>query len=267
MSVLLAPVAAAESSEGFGLSYAPAEWPALLRIAEQLPAFAGLTFRDGLVPALTDVTQAERVRARLKTDPYWRKYSVDLAEAVKAQYSLADLVRAAQAVKRVRPQTTVRVDTALNRVVVNTSVTETARLARAVGVPDLVISRHERPQFRAEVTAKTLTPAGITALKTTPFGENRLNVTLTNPLNRPALLAHGCGGSLPVRVLTLRGERLPDAEQPIICTDVLLRTVFQPGESRTFPSFSLSELSRLKPGPYLWQVAETGERVPWTLLP
>lgn len=267
LSILLAPVAAAESSEDYGLSYAPAEWPVLLRISRQLPSFAGLTFRDGLVPALTDVTQAERVRVLLRADPHWRKYRVDPGEAVKAQYSAAELVRAAQVVKRVRPQTTVRVDTVLNRVVVNTSVTETARLARAAGVPDLVLSRHERPRFRAEITPRTLTVADIRAIKVMPFGANRLQVTLTNPLNRPALLAYGCGGSLPVRALTAQGKPLPDADQPLNCTDVLLRRVFQPGESHTFPSFPLSELSTLKPGAYLWHIAELEQQVPFTITP
>jgi len=265
VGVLLAPGASAE--KGYGPSYAPAEWPVLLRIAEQAPAFAGFTFRNGLVPALTDVTQAERVRALLKTDPHWQKYNISPGEAVRAQYSLVDLVRAAQAVKKVRPQTTVRVDTVLNRVVLNTSVAETARLARAAGMPELVISQHERPRFRAEVTPATLNRATIAAVQTLPFGEDRLKVTLTNTLNRPALLAYGCGGSLPVRALTVGGKLLPNADQPINCTDVLLHTVFQPGESRTFPSFSLSELGTLKPGPYLWQIVELEQEVPFTIIP
>ncbi|MDL2342789.1 hypothetical protein QOL99_01365 [Deinococcus sp. MIMF12] len=275
LPALLLSTAGAESSD---FSYAPAQWPLLLRLSAGFPEFAGLThpttpLTGRPVPALTDVTRAEQVSGRMAADPYWQRYVRWDGQAVKVRYSAAELVRAAQAVKRVRPQTTVRVDTGLTRVVVNISVADTARVGRAAGVPGLVLSQHERPRLRAEITPRTLSLPEVREREQAPFGQVTLEVRLTNPLDRPVWWRYGCGGNVLVGVLTATGGEVAPAsgERPggvrFTCTAEERVAVLQPGESLTLPGVLASglRLGDLAPGRYFWHVEES--RIPFTLTP
>jgi hypothetical protein len=254
-------VARAEGGPYNDYSYPPSEWPSLSRVAAQVPGFAGLTFGEaGNQFQLTDLTQAERLRVVLKADPRWQKYLLG-AGAIKAQYNVTQLVKAAQAIKAARPQTRVRVDTFFNRVTLNLPSLQTAQLARRLGVADLVVSE-QKPRLRARISPVTVS---LEAMKSNPFGFGHLQITLTNTVNRPALFGYGCGGTVPVEILSLDGERVPG--ESLNCTAESRAMRFQPGQSHTFPSLSTTALMALKPGRYLWHIRETGQRIPFTLHP
>jgi hypothetical protein len=262
---VLSGAAVGEGGPYVDFSYAPFQWPELERIAAQLPSFAGLTYRssgEAVVPALSDVSQVRRLRSILQRDSYWRKYSVSPSGAVKAEYRVTELIAAARAIKSVRPEVTVRINTVLNRVTLNLPVVETDALSRRVAFRGLVISEAERPRLHAEVLPSKLS---LRAVNSAGSGVVRLDLVLTNTMNRPTYLGYGCGGSIPLYALTMHGDNLPEARTA--CTGEVRVVVLQPGESKHLLSFSSSDFSGVRPGVYLWDLWITGERTRFTVTP
>jgi hypothetical protein len=261
------PVAA----ERGDFEFAPNGWPLLLRIAGQVPGFAGPT-SDGLkvVPALTDLSKIDLLKAYLREDLYGQKFwgvnSSTSLKVVKAQYSVIQLVAAAEAILNVRPSTSPRVDTMLNRVVLDSSILEAdaAALAQQAGVSGLVISARERPRLHATIYPSTLS---LKALRAAPRGEVSLGVKLVNIMNRPAMYAAGCGAEVDLEALTLNGEQVAGVTYGCTLARPLIGTVFQAGESRTFRTVPHADLRGLAPGHYLWHVLLTDEKIPFTLTP
>ena len=97
-------LASAQAATSFG----PADWPALDRIAQKVPAFAGFTTGEengkGVVRlALTDKGQEKALRSALKADPQWNKrlkgWNIG-AGVVKMKTPVSRLLEVARLVKR-----------------------------------------------------------------------------------------------------------------------------------------------------------------------
>lgn len=260
LAALFTAQAEAEGGPYNDYSYPPSEWPSLSRVAVQVPGFAGLTYGEGGVQMmLTDLSQSARLRGVLGKDARWMHYPL-APGALRAGHSVAELIAAAEAVKSARPQTQIRVNLVLNRVTVNTSVEQTAVLARQLKLGKLLVSEAAPTPLKVQVTPTRLS---LREVKAASFGYVRLKVVITNPIEFPVQFSYGCGGALNVEALTLEGEKLPYAK--IACTGELRLKVLQPGKSYDFPGFSNTDLSTLKPGKYVWAFFQSGQRISFTL--
>lgn len=252
------------------LQFGPREWPRLLQIARQVPGFAGPTSnRSGGATALVDPSQTSLLKKYLNRNPdgtpsYGMKSSSPL-NIVKAQYSVVQLIATAQAMLNLRPAANPRVDTMLNRVVLDRSVSEidAAVLAQTVDATGQVISARERPRLHASVLPSTLI---LKVLRALPGGLPYLTVKLVNTMNRPAMYVYGCGAEVDLEALNMNGEKVAGVNYG--CTlEGKPGLVLQPGESRILHTFPHADLRRLPPGQYCWHVLVTDERIPLTLTP
>ncbi|MDL2342764.1 hypothetical protein QOL99_01235 [Deinococcus sp. MIMF12] len=273
MSLLLAGAAHAESRVD---ELAPDQWPHLLRAARAVPGFAGLAFVpvEGtrvLVPALTTPGREEQARRWLQSDPFWKKVGTGKQGVMRGSqpvgYSGVQLVEAAQALKKRSPNLTVRVNTTLNRVTVYAPAGVFRPIARAAGVEKFVESAYEyerTPRVRFDVQPRTVSLAAVRAARDPYQVVPRLQVRVTNPTGAPLLFPYSCGSSLPVRVADRTGRVIPE-DSGVGCTEELNSALIQPGQTLTFPSFPLTKMTHLKPGPYHWLI--DGQLIPFTLTP
>ncbi|MPY65199.1 hypothetical protein F8S09_00625 [Deinococcus sp. SDU3-2] len=273
MSLLLAGAAHAESRVD---ELAPDQWPHLLRAARAVPGFAGLAFVpvEGtrvLVPALTNPGREEQARRWLQADPFWKKVGAGKLGVMRGvqpvPYSGVQLVQAAQALKKRRPDLTVRVNTTLNRVTVYAPAGVLRSIARAAGVERFVESAYEyarAPRVRFDVQPRAVSLAAVRAAKDPSQAVPRLQVRVTNPTGAPLLFTFSCGGSLPVQVADRTGRVIPE-HSGVGCTEELNSALILPGQTLTFPSFPLTKMSHLKPGQYRWLIG--GQLLPFTLTP
>lgn len=266
------------SAQGFsGFEYGPDRWPDLLRVSARVPGFTGFTQSSAsgnlvTLPALTDPAQEKRLRAFLASDAYWRQVMVSKqvppSGSLRLEYPVSELVKVAQAVKAVRPTATVRVNTALNRVVLNADVKDVRALARQIGAGDRLVAGYGEPgpELRYDVQPRVVSKSGLKSiggslqLRVVP----NLKVFVTNPLRRPVMFGVSCGGQLPVSVAYSNGSPVRDALGRA-CKERLDLILLQPGETLAFHSFQRQKLTHLKPGSYLWVYGK--QTFPFTLKP
>lgn len=262
------------SASAITTTFEPERWPDLERVAKQVPEFAGFTLatdktgRQVTFLALTNKAQEQKLRQVLKTDPYWKaKMNLLQPGSLKLKSSVTELLSVARAVKKTSPKLNVQIDTALNRVTVNADQDIIKALQKQLGLGDIL----QKEAFYSLLPVKyDVQPRTVRKSELTPevrWGRvPNLRVLVTNPNDRPVALNFGCGGVMPVHVLTANGK----ATQPINnlgCTSELRQAVLQPHETRTFGSFSWNDLSKLPAGRYFWQQHLNGERHPFQLKP
>lgn len=239
------------------------EWKLLLDIQARVPGFAGFVLQpqqnghSRAVPLLVFPNLAAQAAVAVR-----ETFNLPaLPVAIPARYSARTLVEAVRRIAAKQPSAQPVVDFGLNRVVVDSPRSYLDELAREWGVPRaLLVAREEKPQFEE----KLLVRGQITAGK--PL-EGLLRVQVRNTLDRPAAFAYGCSGFLPLRVLTSRGQPLPEepGESIPICTDELMLIVLQPGEAREFPGLAL-RVKAPPAGKYLLKT-ERGAFLPLTIWP
>ncbi|MEF2277761.1 hypothetical protein V3W47_05570 [Deinococcus sp. YIM 134068] len=273
LALALSTVGSAQSYPGF--EYGPDRWPDLLRVSARVPEFAGFTQSSAsgklvTLPALTDPAQEKSLRAFLASDTYWRQVMVDKqvppSGSLRLEYSVTELVKVAQAVKAVRPNATVRVNTALNRVVLNADVKYVRALARQIGAGDRLAAEYgERaPELKYDIQPRVVSKSGLKDLGGPSRVVPNLTVLVTNLLRRPVVFGVSCGGQLPVHVAYANGSFVREILN-VACTQELASLLIQPGETLSFPSFPWQKLTDLKPGKYLWVYGK--QTFPFTLKP
>lgn len=268
LAALFLASSAAAQTFGPATFYAPADWPALERIAQQVPAFSGFTVSEqqgkGVVlPTLTDPKQETALRAALNADPYWQKRLAgwNMGQGViRMKTPVSRLLDVARRVKQERPSATLRIDTAFGKVRLNAPAAYTRELAAKLRTGDLLVDNSWKPlpKFSYDVQPRqvSLKFVGDDPRHAIPD----LRVTVKNLGDGPAGLALYCG-TLPVHVITEKGEATPPVN--LFCPDILDVRLLQVGETRTFSSFSFSNLKKLRPGRYAWLVGK--EKFPFVL--
>lgn len=267
--------------------FGPEEWPALERIARQVPVFAGLTEGAGTAEgnagkpqlrlALIDVRQEQKVREVLAADPFWRDWVAQLAPgSVRHRYPMMELLRAARLIQKASPATGVWVESAMNRVTVDTGGLVVARTLGLSPTPvstgaSEVLKNQDRQYAHYDVQPRLV--------RQSELGSDRfrmvpgMRVLVTNPLTRPLLFGFGCGGNIPVLVKDAEGQpaRYPNPQNgphpAIACTAELRTRVIAPGKTVEFPTFSWIDVSRLAPGDYFWSPEGADQRIPFQLRP
>lgn len=284
VGLLISAISTAESASLPPLvqtrGFAPDSWPELERIARQVPVFAGFTQtgpaeEPQLKLALTDVRQEKKLRELLAADPHWREWAAQLSPgSVRHRYPMMELLRAARLIQKASPTTDVWIDTAMNRVGVDSS---GMAVAHQLCLPSILVrpadddELTDRKNARYDVQPRFVKQSelGLDAFKMVPG----MRVRVTNALTRPLLFGYGCGGNLPVVVKDREGKfaryvkSQSDNEPLLACTTELRTRVIAPGETVEFPSFSWIDLSRLAPGNYFWSPEGTDELIPFSLQP
>lgn len=269
-SLFLACGAAAQV--GTATYYPPTEWPALERIAQKVPAFAGFTVSQQqgtfvVLPALTDPSQETALRSTLNADPYWKKQLTGWSMgqgAVRMKTPIGRLLEVARKVQKERPNATLRIDTAFGKVRLNAPDAFTRTLAAKLGVVGLLVNNEWKPpltvSYDVQPRVVSLKSVGDDDLHAIPA----LRVTVTNMDDEVAELPLYCS-TLPVRIVTARGEGTPS--NSLACPDILQTRLIQPGETINFDTFSFSKVKKLKPGRYAWilQLEPRARNFPFTL--
>jgi len=241
-------------------SFVPADWPALERIARKVPAFAGFTWgeqhgKQVLRLALTDPRQENALRSALKNDPYWTQRAAKWnlgTGAVSMQTPVSHLLEVGRQVQKERPNATLRIDTAFGKVRLNAPAEFTRLLAAKVRVGSLLVNDDWRPPLTVSYDVQPRTVSLGRIPKVDRFATvGKLRVTVRNTGLRVVEFGYGCGGNLPVGVVTASGGKVPEIGG-IACTQEARFRLIQPGETVTFPSFSWNDLRKLKPGKYAW---------------
>lgn len=264
--VVLATLGAAQAQTlHWGTVFKPDQWPALERVARQVPTFAGFSYRyEGenavILPALTDPAQEEPLRAVLAADPVWSKqleaWKSPPRGSLQSRTPVSKLLELAHQVKRVRPQATVRIDTTLGRVTVVAEPAHVRELAQQVGGSQLLVPSNWRPPLTVSYDVQPRRVSRVSLSTQRPFSKpSDLRVLVKNTGPEAVLFNYGCGGSLPVRVVTVEGQETPRIPN-MGCTAELRERVIQPGEVVTFPSFTWNDLTKLVPGQYAWKYGE-----------
>ncbi|WP_261664632.1 hypothetical protein [Deinococcus sp. Marseille-Q6407] len=207
--------------------------------------------------ALTDKGQENALRSALKADPEWNKRLKGWnlgAGVVSMKTPVSRLLEVARRVKRERPNATLRIDTAFGRVRLSAPAAYTRELAAKLKTGDLLVNNEWTPPLTVSYDVQPRTVSLSRVPKNDPFhAVPGLKVLVKNTGKEVVQFNYGCGGNVPVGVVTARGEQTPRLSG-IGCTTEARWRLIQPGETVTFPSFSWNDVRKLKPGYYAWVV-------------
>lgn len=223
-------LAGAETSQ---YKFSSDEWPALLEIQKHVPGFAGIggSCEEGLAVALVFPNLVDQAKKVISSNKDFKSFQL-CEKAINVTYSVKTLINAAQAYRKVFPDSIVTVDTGLNRVVVESSGNFKQAPAE---IKKFIVDSKEQPSYRI--------------LFSTVKSDGYINpvVSIENRMGRPISIKEFCAGNALLKVY--QADR-PLKTEETVCTSGEVEIIVEAYSKKELKTFVDMPLYNLLPGIY-----------------